>query len=82
MKTSEMMLRSHPRTEIRNLEFYADALVALRICHEVCTACADACLGEPEHLGRLHRCIRVDLDCADVCLATARLLVRQTETPH
>jgi hypothetical protein len=82
MKTSEIMLRSHPHTETRHLEFYAEALSALRTCIEMCTACADACLGEPEHVGRLRHCIRVDLDCADVCTATARLLVRQTETPH
>jgi hypothetical protein len=76
------MLRSHPRADNRHIELYAEALSALRTCAEVCTACADACLGEPEHLERLRRCIRANLDCSDVCAATARVLVRQTETPN
>ena len=35
---------------------------------QVCTACADACLGEDD-VGELTRCIRLDLDCADLCAA-------------
>ena len=46
-------------------------------CAQACTACADACLGEEEHLSMLVRCIRLDLDCADVCEATGRILSRQ-----
>jgi len=82
MKTIEMMLRSHPRADVQRAVDYAEALRALSTCTEICTACADACLGETEHLGHLRRCIRTDLDCADVCAATARVLMRQTETPH
>jgi hypothetical protein len=80
MKTIELMLRSHPRADQQHAVVYAEALAALRMCAETCTSCADACLGEPEHLERLRRCIRVDLDCADICTATARVLMRQTET--
>ena len=82
MKTIEMMLRSHPHAEAQHALDYAEALRALSTCVEICTGCADACLGEPEHLPHLRRCIRVDLDCADVCAATARVLMRQTETPN
>jgi hypothetical protein len=82
MKTIEMMLRSHPRGDARHVGDYAEALKALAICAETCTACADACLAEPEHLHQLRRCITTDLDCADVCTATARVLMRQTETPN
>src|SRR5262245_7711857 len=46
-------------------------------CEQVCTACADACLGE-EDVGMLRRCITLDLDCADICGATGRTLSRQT----
>ena len=35
-----------------------------------------------EHLEHLRRCITTDLDCADICSATAQILVRQTEPPH
>lgn len=82
MKTSELMLRSHPRHDVQRVEFYSETLTALSTCANTCNACADACLAEPEHVGRLRRCIRTNLDCADICAATARVLMRQTETPH
>jgi hypothetical protein len=81
VKTIEMMLRTHPRPDLARVEAYAETLRALSTCAEICTSCADACLGETEHLGKLQRCIRTDLDCADICGATARVLMRQTETP-
>lgn len=46
---------------------------------QVCTACADACLGE-DALSELVRCIRLNLDCADVCQATGSVLSRLTAT--
>jgi hypothetical protein len=48
-------------------------------CAQACTACADACLAE-ETVAKLVRCIRLNLDCAEVCAATGRVLTRQTET--
>lgn len=44
-------------------------------CHTVCSMCADACLAE-ENVAKLRRCIRLDLDCADVCATAARVLSR------
>jgi len=82
MKTIEMMLRSHPHSDAQRVMEYAETLKALSTCAENCTACADACLAENEHLERLRRCITTDLDCANVCHATARVLTRQTEAPH
>jgi hypothetical protein len=82
MKTIEMMIRSHPRADSQRAELYAEALAALSICALTCTACADACLGEAEHLEKLRRCISTNLDCADVCATTGRLLARLTETPN
>ncbi len=46
-------------------------------CAEACTTCAGACLAE-ENIADLRNCIRTDLDCADICAATARVLARQT----
>ena len=40
-------------------------------------ACADACLGE-EDTRMLARCIRLNLDYADVCESTGKILSRQT----
>lgn len=80
MKTIEMMLRSHPRADPRHAASYAEVIHALVICAQTCTSCADACLAETDHLAPLRRCIRTNLDCADICAATARILMRQTET--
>ncbi|HUP24039.1 MAG TPA: four-helix bundle copper-binding protein [Thermoanaerobaculia bacterium] len=44
-------------------------------CAAVCTACADACLSEDDPTP-MRDCIRLDLDCADVCRATGALLAR------
>ena len=46
-------------------------------CARACTACADACLSE-ETVDQLRTCIRTDLDRADVCEATGRVLSRHT----
>jgi len=81
MKIIDSMLRTHPRADAQRVGHYAQVLEALAQCAQVCRACADSCLAE-EHVGKLRRCIRTDLDCADVCDATAALLVRQTETPN
>jgi hypothetical protein len=46
-------------------------------CVQACTACADACLSE-DMVAELTKCIRTNLDCADVCDATGRVLSRHT----
>jgi hypothetical protein len=75
-----------PRTEHQENEHPAQnpntaALASCRQacaeCELACLACADACLNE-EHVARLRRCISLDLDCADICAATARLLSRES----
>lgn len=43
-------------------------------CAAHCEACADACLEEGDP--KLNRCIRLDLDCADICAATAKVVGR------
>ncbi|NHC14190.1 four-helix bundle copper-binding protein [Motilibacter deserti] len=55
----------------------AAAIEALIACSEACTACADACLSESS-VAELTKCIRSDLDCADICATTARVLSRHT----
>lgn len=47
-------------------------------CVYVCTTCADACLEEQDP-SKLRKCIRNNLDCADICQATARLISRPGE---
>ncbi len=45
-------------------------------CSLACSACAVACLSD-EHVADLERCIRLTLDCADVCNDTGRGLFGQ-----
>jgi hypothetical protein len=58
----------------------ADAALAAFDCAQTCTACANACLGEPR-VQDLVRCIRLNLHCADLCDTTGRLISRQ-ENPQ
>ncbi len=46
-------------------------------CGQICTSCADACLGE-DMVQQMKQCIRACLDCADVCLATGTTASRRT----
>ena len=65
------IIRSHPAAHGGD-----DALIhcieACYDCAQTCTVCADACLGE-EMVRDLVRCIRLDLDCADICAATGQV---------
>ncbi|WP_413452867.1 four-helix bundle copper-binding protein [Georgenia phoenicis] len=76
MKTAEMISSSPAQTGV-DPELLARAIDALVACAQACTACADACLSE-DSVAELRACIRSDLDCADVCETTARVLSRQT----
>lgn len=78
MKHTQEMLQSHPRPMRMDGGQFADAVNTLTGCAQSCTICADACLGE-QMVDQLVRCIRLNLDCADVCATTAALLSRQTE---
>ena len=71
------MLRTHPSASA-DLETLARCVEECFACTQSCTACADACLGEPD-VAELKRCIRLNLDCADICEATGKIASRQTE---
>jgi hypothetical protein len=44
-------------------------------CARVCQACAIACLSE-EEVKMLSKCIKLDIDCAEICMVGANLLQR------
>ena len=46
-------------------------------CAQTCIACGDACLGG-QTVKELTQCIRLNLDGADICAATAALTIRRT----
>ncbi|HEX7003519.1 MAG TPA: four-helix bundle copper-binding protein [Trueperaceae bacterium] len=78
MRHTADILASHPNGR-NELEAVQASIEACFDCAQACTSCADACLGE-ENVQAMVRCIRQNLDCADVCQATGRLASRQTET--
>ena len=51
---------------------------ALNNCAAECNHCATACLDEQD-VKMLARCIKLDIDCADVCQLTASLIARGSE---
>jgi hypothetical protein len=79
MTLAEQMLDTHPRDVKVDKTRLARCIEACSQCAQACTACADACLGEQEEVESLIRCIRLDLDCADICAATGRVVSRRTE---
>jgi hypothetical protein len=75
--TAMTMLETYPAEINLDRNRLANAIDALIACAEACTACADACLSE-ENVAELAKCVRTDLDCADICGAAARVLSRHT----
>ena len=73
--THRRMLDSHPERPVVDADTLSVCIDACFECAQACTACADACLSERE-VAELVDCIRADLDCADICEATGRLLSR------
>ncbi|MBW8486435.1 four-helix bundle copper-binding protein [Actinomadura parmotrematis] len=71
------MIESHPGTPSLDRDALPDVVLALLECAQACTACADACLAE-DAVQHMAKCIRLDLDCADICTVTGRSLSRQT----
>jgi hypothetical protein len=76
MSFADQKLRAHPNPATTN-DTVAACIGACFDCAQACTACADACLGEQAVNDRI-RCIRLNLDCADLCDATGRIVSRQT----
>ncbi|MGQ7791974.1 four-helix bundle copper-binding protein [Faunimonas sp. B44] len=71
------IIAAHPEVKGNVNPALVEALEALASCAQACTACADACLAE-DMVKDLRQCIRLDLDCADICAMTAALATRRT----
>ena len=78
MTVAGQMLETYPKdlggVDRRQLQ---ECIEACYECALACTACADACLSE-DTVAELTKCIRTNLDCADVCDVTGRVLSRHT----
>ena len=69
------LLKLHPNKGSWNVEMVEKCVQECIDCAQSCTSCADACLSEQD-VQALVRCIHADLDCADICDATGRVLSR------
>lgn len=78
MSSVQSMLEAHPWPGHVDREALAACIEACDACAQTCESCADACLSE-DGVAELRKCIRLNLDCADICAATSRVLSRQTE---
>ena len=76
MHTKEM-IATHPDVRGNVNQALIDAIDMAYACAQTCTSCADACLAE-DMVAQLRQCIRLNLDCADVCEAFATLGSRRT----
>jgi uncharacterized membrane protein len=75
MDRVRQMFQTHPApaSDAGNEAF---ALVkAAAECTYTCTTCADACLQEDDPAA-MRECIRLNLDCAEICSITAKLIAR------
>ena len=71
------MLNAYPQNIAVDKDALAECIAACFECAQTCTACADACLAE-DMVAELTKCIRTNLDCADICATTGAALSRQT----
>jgi hypothetical protein len=78
MSYARQLLDTYPRTFNLDAGLLAATTDAVNDCAQACTGCADDDLSEPD-IADLVKCIRLCLDCADVCTATVRVISRQTE---
>jgi hypothetical protein len=76
--TTLSMLETNPADVKLDRVLLAATIDALLGCAEACTVCADACMNEPGVV-ELVTCIRTNLNCADICVATAQVLSRHTD---
>lgn len=78
MTHAQEMLETYPRDFNVDQGRLAAAIEMLVDCANTCVQCADACLSE-ELSSDLAKCIRLNMDCADICATTSRVVSRQTE---
>ena len=78
MTNAKPMLETYPRDFNVDAEILSRCVDECYACAETCTMCADSCLGE-EDVQMLAKCIRLNLDCSDICTAAGRVTARQTE---
>jgi hypothetical protein len=78
MSYARQMLDTYPRAVSVDADLLAATIDALSDCVQACIADTDADLSE-QNLAEMVKCIRLCLDCSDVCTAAAGVLSRLAE---
>src|SRR5215467_11143791 len=78
MSYAMQLLDSYPRTISLDATLLASTIDALNDCAQACTADADDDLSEP-NVAEMVKCIRLCLDCADICTTTTAVTSRRTD---
>jgi Domain of Unknown Function (DUF326) len=78
MSYARQLLDSYRGTLNVDVALLAAAIDAISDCAQACIADTDADLGEQD-LTEMVRCIRLCLDCTDVCTATAGVISRPAD---
>src|SRR5438874_11413309 len=71
------MIGIHPAVQGQINDALIRCIAECYSCAQTCTSCADACLAE-QMVRDLTQCIRLNLDCADICSTTRRIPTRRT----
>jgi hypothetical protein len=75
MSYAKQMLETYRHPFTADAEALAAAIDALADCAQACTADADANLSE-QNVAEMVQCIRLCLDCGDICTATVAVASR------
>lgn len=75
MDRLQKMLDTHPDPAGSDRDAARRCIEACYECAQTCAICADACLSE-ENVADQVACIRLNLDCAEVCRTTGLLVSR------
>src|SRR5215470_16986325 len=78
MSYALQMLDTYPRSLTVDARVLAAAIDAISDCAQACAADTDADLNE-QNLAEMIKCIRLCLDCTDVCTATGGIVSRLAE---
>jgi hypothetical protein len=79
MSYARQMLETFPRTFTIEAGVLAATVDALNDCAQACTGDADDDLSE-QNVAEMVKCVRLCLDCANICAAAAAVMSRQTES--
>ncbi len=74
---TEQIIGAHADVKGRTNDALIRCIEECYDCAQSCTSCADACVVE-SNVAELRQCIRLNLDCADVCLAMGSTATRRT----